>query len=341
MQQQQNTAPVNQPAIGPTVIHGDQMLSPIGAMGPVWQKTIRTPIACNGIGLHTGRPVHMTLRPAPVGHGIVFYRTDLKAIDADAIIPARWDLIANTVLCSQLTNSAGHSVGTVEHLMAALAALEIDNVQIDIDGPEVPIMDGSSAPFIFLLECAGVSVQNQPRQYLQILKPITVEEPNGTGIKHARAYPGSGFTLQCSIDFAHPSIGRQDYRLALSPTRFKTEIARARTFGFLHEVEQMRAQGLSQGGSLQNAIVVGDHGVVNPEGLRYGNEFVRHKLLDTIGDLYLAGYPILGHIDTHRSGHGLNNQLLRAIFADADAWRLVTLPAATAANSNHAAADAA
>ena len=317
----------------PMLIHGDHFQAQIGLTGPVWQKTIRSAIACHGVGLHSGRNVQMTLRPAPVGHGIVFNRTDWPERGEAAIIPAAWSLVTNTMLCSQLTNPMGASVGTVEHLMAALAALEIDNIQIDIDGPEVPIMDGSAASFIFLLECAGLLAQNAPRQYLQILKPVSVQEPNGTGIKHANAHPGTQFSVDCSIDFTHHAIGQQDYRLTLSPTRFKTEIARARTFGFFHEVEQMRAKGLSLGGSLQNAVVVGDDGVMNPDGLRYADEFVRHKLLDTVGDLYLAGYPILGHIETHRSGHGLNNQLLRSIFADSAAWRIVTLPAVAAANS--------
>jgi UDP-3-O-[3-hydroxymyristoyl] N-acetylglucosamine deacetylase len=321
----------NSPAHPPSLILGSDRVAAIGQTGPVWQKTLQSPVACHGIGLHSGQNVRMRLLPAPADHGIVFLRTDVPDAEA-AKIPACWDLVKNTVLCSQLINDSGHSVGTVEHLLAALAAMEIDNVLIAIDGPEVPIMDGSSSPFIFLLECAGQAVQNAPRRYLQILKPITVQEPNGTGTKHITALPAAQFSLDSSIEFSHPLIGRQEYGFVLSPARFKTELARARTFGFLHEVEQMRARGLSLGGSLDNAIVIGADGILNPSGLRYADEFVRHKTLDIIGDLYLAGYPILGHIDAHRSGHGLNNQLLRAIFADASAWRIITLPGIEVAN---------
>jgi UDP-3-O-[3-hydroxymyristoyl] N-acetylglucosamine deacetylase len=319
-----NTAPT--PA-APSVAIGDKMMHPVGRLPSAYQRTIATEISVSGIGLHSGKSVTMRLCPAGENAGITFIRTDLVQSGDAAVIAATWNNVQNTTLCSQIQNPSGASVSTIEHLMAALAAMEIDNIAIEIDGPEVPIMDGSSAPFLFLLECASPVEQSAWRKYIQILKPTGVAEKNGIGYKHATLTPSSGFSIDLDIDFPNTIIGKQRYHAIITPTSFKNEISRARTFGFMHEVEQMRANGLGLGGSLENSIVVGDAGVLNPDGLRYNDEFVRHKLLDCVGDLYLAGFPILGHVEAHRTGHGLNNQLLRALFSDSSAWQ-ITQPGA-------------
>ena len=312
------TAPISDTS--PAMIRQGRVEGKVGLTYSLYQRSIRTPISCSGIGLHSGKPITMRLMPAPANHGIVFVRTDLAG---DNRIAASWNNVNFTTLCSQIGNEAGATVATIEHLMAACAAMEIDNLSIEIDGPEVPIMDGSAAPFLFLIECGGVIEQTAPRKYIEIINPVTVSEKNGHGYKHASFTRGAQFSLDCSIEFHNTPIGKQDYSFTLTTSRFKNDIARARTFGFFHEVEQMRAQGFGLGGSLENSIVVNNEGVMNPGGLRYRDEFVRHKILDCIGDLYLAGYPILGHVETHRSGHGLNNKLLAALFADATAWRIV------------------
>ncbi len=259
----------------------------------------------------------MTLHPAAPDTGIVFRRSDR----AGAEIKACWRNAIEQPLCTRLDNGEGLSVATVEHLMAALGGLEIDNAVIELDGPEVPVMDGSAAPFVFLIECAGIAEQDAPRRAIKVLKPITAGE---TG-KSAALTPDDGFSMSFAIDFASDAINRQDITIAVDPESFKSDLSRARTFGFLHEVDQMRAAGLARGGSLDNAVVISGDQVLNREGLRYVDEFVRHKVLDALGDLYLAGAPIIGHFRGVRSGHALNRRLLETLFADPSAWCFTTL----------------
>lgn len=282
------------------------------------QKTLKSAIGCAGIGLHGGARVEMTLKPAPAGHGVVFRRVDLKA---DRDIPARWDHIVDTRLCTTIGNGAGAKVATVEHLMAALYGAEIDNALIEISGAEVPVMDGSAAPFAFLIQCAGRVEQAAPRQGIEILRPIAVEE----GRKLARLVPGVGLSIDCQIDFENSMIQRQRRAIDLDPETFRVEISRARTFGFAREIEYLRANGLARGGSLDNAVVIGPDRILNQEGLRFADEFVRHKVLDCVGDLYLAGAPILGRLITERPGHALTARLVKALHATPSAWRRVDL----------------
>lgn len=300
------------------------------------QRTVKSSIDCVGIGLHSGARATLTLRPAPVDHGIVFFRTDLA--EADRAIPATFDRVVDTRLCTVLGNDRGATVGTVEHLMAALAGSGITNVAVDIDGPEVPIMDGSSAEFLFLIDCAGTADQDAPMRAIEILKPVTVETDSGS----ARLEPADGIEIAFSIDFDASVIGRQEGSLTLLNGAFRSTVSRARTFGFLHEVEKLRSIGLARGGSLENAIVVDrDRDIVlNPEGLRYDDEFVRHKVLDAVGDLALAGAPIVGRYVGRRAGHAITNELLRALFAQPDAWRYTTIrePAPGAHGGWHAGA---
>jgi UDP-3-O-[3-hydroxymyristoyl] N-acetylglucosamine deacetylase len=284
------------------------------------QHTLKTPIGCRGVGLHSGRKVRMTLLPAPLDTGIVFRRTD-----AGAEIQASWVNTIAAPLCTMLSNGEGITIGTVEHLMAALAGAEIDNAIVELDGSEVPIMDGSAAPFLFLIECAGIVEQEAARRAIKVLKPVNVIEAGAT----AALLPDHGFSMSFEIDFANPLISRQDARVVFEAGTFKSEISRARTFGLLDEVDRLRAAGFGRGGSLDNVVVVnGDH-VLNADGLRYDDEFVRHKLLDALGDLYLAGGPIVGQFRGVRSGHGHTRQLLAALFADAEAWCYTTLGRAT------------
>jgi len=287
-------------------------------LGVVRQRTLAVPMRCSGIGLHSGMPVEMILRPAPVDSGIRFRRSDLGGV----IVPARHDTIINTRLCSMLGVPAmgdrpAASVSTVEHLMAALAAAGIDNLLVDIDGPEVPVMDGSSRPFLFLIDCAGVTEQAAARRFIEVLKPVELEQ----GASLVRLVPADRWILDVTIDFENPVIGRERIELELTANGFASELAAARTFGFAHEVEQMRAAGLGRGGSLDNAVVVDGGSVLNPEGLRYADEFVRHKALDAVGDLYLAGAPLLARFEGLAPGHGVNNALLHKMFADPTAWR--------------------
>ncbi len=283
--------------------------------GMARQATIKTAVHCSGIGLHCGRSVAMSLFPAAAGHGIRFRRTDVGGRDGE--VPARWDLVADTNHCTQLRNDDGIGVSTVEHLMAALVGAGIDNVLVVLDGPEVPAMDGSSAPFTFLLDCAGRAVLDAPRPAIEILAPVAV----ANGDRRATLEPAARFELTVEIDFAAQAIRRQRCHFVLADGSFRTEIARARTFGMLAEVDGLRAAGLALGGSLDNAIVVDGDQVLNAGGLRFEDEFVRHKALDCIGDLALAGAPILGHFRGLRTGHALNNRLLRALFAAPHAWR--------------------
>lgn len=259
----------------------------------------------------------MTLIPAEPGSGIVFRRVDRGG----AVVDGRFDNVSDTMLGTTLKNGDGIGVATVEHLMAALAGLGIDNLMVELDGPEVPIMDGSAAPFVFLAECAGIVEQQAPRRAIEVLKPVSVSD----GERYASVTPSDGFSISCEISFDHPAIADQSCYVELSNGAFKRELARARTFGFLADIDRLRANGLALGGSLDNAVVLSDDAVLNDGGLRYADEFVRHKALDCIGDLYLAGGPIIGHVECVRSGHKMNHRLLEALFADQSAWRHVVL----------------
>ena len=289
------------------------------------QKTLKSAASCTGVGLHSGRDITMVLHPAEAGSGIVFVRTDIT--QGDNVIPARWDMVVDTQLCTVIANANGAKVGTIEHVMSALRGLGVDNARIEIDGAEVPVMDGSAMPFIKVIEEAGLKTQGAPRRVIKVLKEVSVEL-NG---KRASLSPSDASIFGGEVDFDHPSIGRQHFETQLIYGNLKHDIAQARTFGLLHEVEWMRSQGLAQGGSLENAIVLDEKTVMNTEGLRYRDEFIRHKLLDAIGDLYLAGGQIIGSYNGYKAGHDLNNRLLRALFAQKDAWEIVDmddLPAA-------------
>jgi UDP-3-O-[3-hydroxymyristoyl] N-acetylglucosamine deacetylase len=289
----------------------------LGDIATASQQTLKSAIGCRGIGLHSGRKVSMTLHPAPPDAGIVFRRTDQAAE-----IRAGWANTVETTYCTTLANGEGTSIGTVEHLMASLAGTGIDNAIVELDGPEVPIMDGSCAPFVFLIECAGIVEQDAARRAIKVLKPVSVIEDGAS----AALFPDRGFSMSFEIDFDNPLIRRQTINLAIDATTFKTELSRARTFGFLDEVDRLRRAGFARGGSLDNAVVVGRDQVLNAGGLRYRDEFVRHKLLDAFGDLYLAGGPLLGRFRGMRSGHAHTRRLLAALFADADAWCHTTMP---------------
>ncbi|MBV9785531.1 MAG: UDP-3-O-acyl-N-acetylglucosamine deacetylase [Acidisphaera sp.] len=285
----------------------------------VAQRSLKSSIGCVGVGLHSGQRVQMTFRPAPAGSGIVFRRTDLR-ID----IPARFDHVAATRLCTVLAaaDQPDASVGTVEHLMAALAGCAVDNLLIEIDGPEVPILDGSAASFVFLLECAGIVEQEAPRAAIEILRPVRVEEDDAfVELRPRERGTAPGFDMELSIAFDAPAIGEQSFAIRLAPEAFRQELARARTFTVASEIAGLKAAGLARGGSLENAVVVDDTRVLNPGGLRMPDEFVRHKLLDAVGDLALAGAALRGRLVAHRSGHTLNNRVLRALFADPANWR--------------------
>jgi UDP-3-O-[3-hydroxymyristoyl] N-acetylglucosamine deacetylase len=302
-----------------TAKHSRPLLRDVSVVRPpaICQKTLKNEIHCTGIGLHSGAHVLMTLKPAAPDSGIVFKRSDLAG-DA-AWVPATWDRVGDTRMCTALINDHDVRVGTVEHLLAALAGCEVDNAVIEIDGPEVPIMDGSAAPFVFLIECAGLVEQDVPRRAIKVLKPVSVVD----GERRAKMLPGDGFSVSFEIEFDSAAVSRQRCSFRIANGTFKSDICRARTFGFLHEVDQLREAGLARGGSLDNAVVVNGDKVMNEGGLRYKDEFVRHKVLDFIGDLYLAGAPIIGHVAGFQSGHSLNNKLLRALFEDDEAWRYI------------------
>jgi UDP-3-O-[3-hydroxymyristoyl] N-acetylglucosamine deacetylase len=280
------------------------------------QKTLKSRIRCTGIGLHSGRRVNLAIGPAAIDCGVRFRRIDPAG--AHTVIPARWDHVVDTRLCTVL-GADGVTIGTVEHLLAAFAGAGIDNAEVEIDGPEVPIMDGSADAFVFLIDCAGVVEQAAPAKRIKILKRVVVGDDRAS----ASLTPASFAALDFALDFANPAIGRQEKSVRLDQGAFRRDLARARTFGFVEEVEMLRKAGLARGGSLDNAIVIGADRVLNREGLRYGDEFVRHKMLDALGDLALAGAPIEGRFRGVRSGHALNNQLLRALFADSDSWTWV------------------
>lgn len=283
------------------------------------QHTLKNSIYCSGVALHSGARVSMSLHPAETDAGVVFRRTDVGG--ADASIPARHDLVGDTRLCTTLVNEAGVSVATVEHLMAALAGCGLDNVRVDIDGPEVPIMDGSAEPFVFLIDCAGIVAQDSPRRAIRVLKSVTVTDGDST----ASFEPWEGSSLSVELDFESAVIGRQSVYLDMLSDGFKEDICRARTFGFLHEVEALQAAGLARGGSLENAVVISGDTVLNEGGLRYDDECARHKALDCVGDLLLAGAPVIGHFHGVRPGHSINNKALRALFADDTAWTLIDM----------------
>jgi UDP-3-O-[3-hydroxymyristoyl] N-acetylglucosamine deacetylase len=284
------------------------------------QKTLKNAISCSGVGLHTGAKVTMTIFPAKADTGIRFKRTDISG--RQAVILANWSNVIDSRLCSTVANEDGVSIATVEHLMAAFAGLGIDNALVEINGPEVPIMDGSAAPFAFLIECAGIGELKAPRMAIKITMPVESRETN----RFASLMPADTFAIRFDIEFPSPAVASQSHVVELADGAFKKEVARARTFGFEHEVAALRAAGLLLGGSLDNAVVVSGDKVLNDSGLRYSDEFVRHKILDSIGDLYLAGKPIIGQFHGSRSGHAMNHQLLATLFNTPGAYELVPMP---------------
>lgn len=292
---------------------------------PLKQKTLKTSIHCKGVGLHGGQDANLTLHPAPAGHGIIFKRVDLPE-GQDNIIPASWDRVSDTMLCTTISNADGVSISTIEHLMAGLAGCEIDNVLIELDGPEVPIMDGSSEPFVLLIKTAGSVEQAAARRALKILKTVEVND----GSRMVRLSPDNEFSMSFEIDFDSAAITRKSLDIRLVNGTFNDAISPARTFGFLADVDQMRAAGLARGGSLDNAVIVDDDKILNDDGLRYDDEFVRHKILDCVGDLYLAGAQVIGRVEAVKSGHHFNNLALRALFEDEDAYEFVELSEADA-----------
>lgn len=282
------------------------------------QRTLKNSISARGVGLHSGKKVLMVLRPAAPNTGIVFCRSDM---DQPATVPARAELVGETAFGTSIVN-AGVKVSTIEHLLSAIAGLGIDNAYVDLSAAEVPIMDGSAAPFVFLLQAAGIEEQSAPKKFVRIRKSLRVTE----GDKWAEFKPYDGFKLNIEIEFDHPVFKKRSQQgvMEFSTTSYLKEISRARTFGFAKDLEFLRSRNLALGGTLENAIVLDDYRIINEDGLRYEDEFVKHKILDAIGDLYLIGGPLLGEFTGFKSGHGLNNKLLRAVLADADAWETVT-----------------
>jgi len=284
-------------------------------LSPYLQHTIASPVCFAGVGIHTGARAQVRVRPAPAGAGIGFFRTDVT--DRDPLVPARGEAVCRTRLGTVIGNAAGVTVSTIEHLMAVFSALSIDNAMVEIDGPEAPIMDGSSRPFVAILDSGGRRRQEARRRYIEILSPIEVTD----GDKYARLIPAEQFEIAVEIAFDSPAIGRQRVELVIDEATFRRELADCRTFGFLHEVDALRAAGLARGGDLDNVVVIEGDTVLNPGGLRRPDEFVRHKALDAIGDLYLLGAPIVGRYEARFAGHGLNNALVRAVGAAPGAWR--------------------
>lgn len=282
------------------------------------QRTLRNPIKATGIGLHTGEKVYLGLSPAPIDNGIVFRRVDLSP---PVEIPARALNVGDTTLSTTLI-ADGQRVSTVEHLLSAMAGLGIDNAFIDVSAAEVPIMDGSAGPFVFLIQSAGIEEQPALKRFIRIKKEVTVTD----GEKTATFLPFDGFKVAFTIDFDHPVFRNRkaSAEVDFSSTSFVKEISRARTFGFMHEIEYLRSQGLARGGSVDNAIVVDEYRILNEDGLRYDDEFVKHKILDAIGDLYLLGFSLIGEFRAHKSGHALNNRLLRSLLEQEDAWEMAT-----------------
>jgi UDP-3-O-[3-hydroxymyristoyl] N-acetylglucosamine deacetylase len=281
------------------------------------QCTIKNTMSAVGVGVHSGEKISLTLRPAAANVGVVFRRIDLPV---PVEIPAHLDWVGDTRFCTSLIKD-GIKIGTVEHLLSAVSGLGVDNLYVDLTGPEVPIMDGSAARFVFLIQCAGIEEQDASKKFMRIKRKVEVRD----GDKIARLSPSDGFKVSFTIDFDHPFFheNNQTASLDFSSTAFIKEISRARTFGFMADFEYLREKKLILGGSLENAIVLDDEGMVNKECLRYRDEFVRHKILDVVGDLFLLGHPLLGAFEGYKSGHALNNKLLRAVLADADAWEMV------------------
>lgn len=289
----------------------------------VLQKTLKNTVSCTGIGAHTGAPVTLILRPAPANSGIRFVRTDIRP--RGVMIKASWKNVVNTTLCTKIGTKEEPEVtiGTIEHLMAAFAGCAIDNALVEINGPEVPIMDGSSAPFVFLIECAGIDTQPIPRRAIKVLKEVKVTLEN----RSATLTPHDTFALTFDFDFmGRANLPAQNFQFSENATSFKRDLSKARTFGFYEDVEKLRAANLAQGSSLENAVVIRNSEVLNKEGLHYSNEFVRHKALDAVGDLYLMGGPLLGHFHGVRSGHHLNYLLLKELFSDESNWEWVNIP---------------
>lgn len=282
------------------------------------QRTLKNVIRATGVGLHSGEKVFLTLRPAPIDTGIVFRRVDLEPI---VEIPAQGDLVTETTLCTGLSSGPA-KVQTVEHLLSAMAGLGIDNAYVELSAAEVPIMDGSAGPFVFLLQSAGIAEQDAPKRFIRILRELEVRD----GDKWARFTPHDGFRLDFTVKFNHPAIpaAQSTASVDFSTARYIKEVSRARTFGFMRDLEYMRERNLGLGGSMDNAIVLDEFRVLNEDGLRYADEFVRHKILDAVGDLYLAGHPIIGAYAGYKSGHALNNKLVRALLAESSAWEQVT-----------------
>ena len=282
------------------------------------QRTLKNTIRATGVGLHSGDKVYLTLKPAPADTGIIFCRTDLDPV---VEIPALAENVGDTTLSTTLIKD-GERIDTVEHLLSAMAGLGIDNAYVELSAAEVPIMDGSAGPFVFLIQSAGIQEQEVAKKFIRIKRPVRVED----GDKWASFEPFDGFKVSFSISFDHPVFRnrKQEAAIDFSTTSFVKEVSRARTFGFMRDFEFLRSQNLAQGGSMDNAIVVDDFRILNEDGLRYDDEFVKHKVLDAIGDLYLLGNSLIGEFKAHKSGHGLNNQVLRALIADTDAWEVAT-----------------
>jgi UDP-3-O-[3-hydroxymyristoyl] N-acetylglucosamine deacetylase len=290
------------------------------------QRTLKTAVSTTGVGLHTGEKVRLALRPAPVNTGIVFCRSDLVPM---VDIPARPDAVRDTRMSSCLiadTPAGEVRVSTIEHLMSALSGLGIDNAFVDVSAPEIPILDGSAAPFVYLIQSAGVVEQPAPKRFVRVIKPIEIREGEEKNLRWARLSPHHGFKLAFDIDFSHPAVDKtgQSAHIDFAETPYTREVARARTFGFMQDVETLRANGLALGGSLDNAIVMDEFRILNGDGLRYDDEFVKHKILDAIGDLYILGHPLLASYEAHKSGHALNNKLVRMLLADESAWEYVS-----------------
>lgn len=285
----------------------------------VRQRTLRQSIRASGIGLHSGRKVYLSLLPAGPDTGIVFRRTDLNPV---VEVPAHAELLREAVMCSTLVNDSGAKIMTIEHLMSALAGLGVDNCIVELSSPEVPIMDGSAGPFVFLIQSAGLCEQNAPKRFLRIRQPVQAQD----GDKFARFEPHDGYRLSFGIEFKHPVFrtSSQSAVIDFSTAAYIKEVSRARTFGFMRELDQLRSNNLGLGASLDNVVALDEYRVVNHDGLRYDDEFVRHKILDAVGDLYLLGHAVIGAYTAYKSGHALNNKLVRAVLEDRQAWDIVT-----------------
>ncbi|WP_322402657.1 UDP-3-O-acyl-N-acetylglucosamine deacetylase [Massilia luteola] len=289
------------------------------------QRTIKQLVRTTGVGLHSGTKVELTLRPAAADTGIVFRRVDLDPV---VEFPSNADIVGDTRMASVLTQGDAR-VSTVEHLMSACAGLGIDNLYVDVTAEEIPIMDGSASSFVFLLQQAGVQEQGTPKKFIRVLKPVEVRQGSGANEKWARLSPYDGFKLDFFIEFNHPAVDGTTQRAIVDfgKVSYVHDVARARTFGFMQDVESLRGMGLARGGSLENAIVMDEYRILNADGLRYEDEFVRHKILDAIGDLYLVGAPLLASYEAHKSGHGLNNLLLRELLAHPESYEIVSFGA--------------